>query len=195
MGVGGSDPKVPNDCVARQGCRTLCGAFTTDPAGCGLGNEAQCGCICEQRLNGPCPSELEALLACTGDTPSVQCSAQGRIFSGCENESVALELCDFRAREQLCAQSFPRCTPYCQATTLSYCPLGPESVASCLCGCEASFGVACAVPFDAFMTCSNDAPVFACDVSGRPAPAACAAEWQSVLDCVGGPSPAAPDAG
>jgi hypothetical protein len=195
LGAGGSAPPEPPACVPQQNCRTICSALAVDPSGCGFGHDGQCGCICEQRLNGPCPAELQALLACTGAAPSVQCSTQGRIFSGCESESVALELCDFRAREQLCAQSYPRCTSYCQAATLSYCPLGPESVSSCLCGCEASLAVTCAAEFDAFMVCSSDAPDFACDGLGRPTPEACSVEWQSLLDCsVGAPDPA-PDAG
>jgi len=183
-------------CVPRQACQTLCSAVAADPSGCGLGNDEQCGCICEERFNGPCAAELDALIACTGPAPSVQCASQGRIFYGCESESVALDLCDFRAREQLCAQSYPRCTPYCQAATLSYCSRGPESVTSCLCGCEASFATPpCDAAFDAFMTCSSDAPDFTCNPSGLPAPTSCDSEWQSVLDCVAPGAESAPDAG
>ncbi len=193
-GAGGSGMPGPA-CIPRQGCQTLCTALAADPSACGLGNDEQCGCICEERFNGPCSSELDALLACTGPAPSVECSSQGRIFSGCESESVALDLCDFRAREQLCAQSYPRCTPYCQAATLSYCSRGPESVTSCLCGCEASLATTCATAFEAFMTCSGDAPDFSCDGSGQPTPTSCSAEWQAVLDCVSPGAAPGPDGG
>lgn len=173
-------------CIPREGCQRLCSTFGTDPAGCGLGNGAQCGCECEERFNGPCPDELDALVACVGEAPSIDCRARGRIFEGCEDESFALEACDFGAREQLCARAYPACTPYCRAAVLAFCPLGPESAASCLCGCEASLVTTCAAEFDAFMSCSEQAPTFACDLAGRVTASACSAEWQALEACVAG---------
>lgn len=176
------DPPGPS-CIPRQGCQRLCRVLGDDPA-CGLGNVTQCGCACEQRFNGPCPEELDALLACTGDAPAIDCGARGRIFPGCEDESFALEVCDFQAREQLCAGSYPDCTPYCRGAMLGFCPLGPESVSSCLCGCEASLVTNCASAFDAFMSCTNKSPAFTCDADGRIAASACPTEWQALTACM-----------
>jgi hypothetical protein len=190
----GGSPGAPveESCIPRQSCQRLCAAFGSDPSSCGLGTAAQCGCVCEERYNGPCPAELDALLACAGDAPNIDCSTRGRIVPGCENESFALEACDFQAREQLCAGSYPACTPYCRAAVLGFCPLGPESVASCLCGCEASLVTTCAAPFDAFMACSTQTPTFACDEAGRPAATTCPSEWASLASCMS--SIGAPDA-
>jgi hypothetical protein len=190
-GAAGSGPEEPS-CIPRQECQRFCAAFGNDPSSCGLGDSSQCGCICEQRFNSPCPNELTALLACAGATPSVDCASRGRIFPGCERESFDLELCDFRGRERLCAQSYPRCQPYCEAAVLGFCSLGPENVTSCLCGCEASLVTRCETYFDAFMDCSADAPAFACDADGRSIPTTCLSEWQALSGCLDG-SP--PDAG
>jgi hypothetical protein len=179
----GDEPPAEESCIPRQGCQRLCEVLGTDPA-CGLGNVTQCGCACEERFNGPCPEELDALLACTGEAPSIDCRVRGRIFADCENESFALEVCDFQAREQLCAGSYPDCTPYCRGAILSFCPLGPESVASCLCGCEASLVTTCASAFDAFMTCTTKAPVFDCDGAGHIVATTCANEWQELDACM-----------
>jgi hypothetical protein len=181
---GGNGEPVEASCIPRQGCQRLCDVLGVDPA-CGLGNVSQCGCACEERFNGPCPEELDALLACTGDAPTIDCRVGGRIFPGCENESFALEVCDFRAREQLCAASFPECTSYCRGAMLSFCPLGPESFASCLCGCEASLVTTCATELEAFMTCAGDAPTFTCDPDGRPLASSCDTEWQALSACTG----------
>lgn len=124
-----------------------------------------------------------------GNNPGVDCASRGRIISGCEQESVALELCDFRSREQLCAQATPRCLPYCTALQLSFCPQGPESVTSCLCGCEASVAARCQTQLDAFMDCSADAPTFGCDSGGRNLPTSCLDQWQALNGCL------LPDAG
>lgn len=195
-GMAGSAPDIVTpSCIPRAPCQTLCGALALDPAECGVGNDAQCGCICEERFNGPCPDELSALLACTGESPSVDCATRGRIFAGCENESIALELCDFRAREALCADVFPRCTPYCRAAALSFCPQGPESVTSCLCGCEATLASTCENEFEAFMNCASDAPQFSCSTSGLPEPASCPSEWQALEGCASQFEPSPRDAG
>jgi hypothetical protein len=185
-GGGAPDDGAPS-CVPRQSCQRLCSTFGDDPASCGLGTLRQCGCACEERFNGPCPDELDALLTCAGDTPSIDCNARGRIFTGCEAESFALEACDFQARGQLCAGAFPACTPYCQGAVLAFCPLGPESVASCLCGCEASLVTTCGAEFDAFMTCTAQAPAFGCDIAGRIVASTCATEWSALSVCMGVP--------
>ena len=187
-GSAGSGPIEPG-CIPREDCRTFCAAFGNDPASCGLGNTAQCGCICEQRFHGPCPEQLGALLSCVGSTPRVDCANHGRIFTGCEQPSFELELCDFRAREELCAQSYPRCLPYCEAAVLGYCPLGTDSVTSCLCGCEASLIGRCESQFNTFMDCSADAPVFTCDGNGRELSSGCLSEWQALDSCVRGTTP------
>lgn len=194
-GVGGANENALPGCVAREGCQLLCSAWGSDPAGCGLGDAAQCRCICEERFNGPCPDELDALVECVGDSPAVDCSVRGRVFEGCEAASIELQVCDFLAREQLCAQSFPLCMPYCQAATLSFCPQGPESVTSCLCGCEASLATRCASELEQFMTCSSGAPEFSCGAAGRPVPTSCDLDWQALEACLGGDGSAAPDAG
>jgi hypothetical protein len=188
-GTGGTGPV--ESCVPHQECRSFCAAFGTDPSSCGLGDSSECGCNCEQRFNGPCPEELAALLVCAGSTPNVDCATRGRVFAGCESQSFALELCDFRAREQLCAQAYPRCLPYCEASVVSYCAQGPESVNSCLCGCEATLVTRCDAQFNAFMDCSADAPTFSCDGSGRIQAARCLGEWQALNGCILG----TPDAG
>jgi hypothetical protein len=193
-GAAGAPADFRPDCIPREGCQQLCRALGTDPAGCGLGDGDECECICEQRFNGPCPDELDGLLACTGEDISVDCPARGRIFRGCESESVALELCDFRAREQLCAQAFPACTAYCVPLTLSFCTRGPESVTSCLCGCEATLESLCSAQFDAFMSCSNQAPAFSCS-DGLPAPSQCLPEWRALQTCAGVTVSSTPDAG
>lgn len=190
----GGGGAMSETCIPRQNCQKLCAIFGNDPA-CGLGTGAQCGCVCEERFNGPCPGELEALLACAGSEPSVDCSTQGRRISGCAEQSLALEICDFRAREQLCAESFPNCMAYCRSAVLSSCSAGPETVTSCLCGCEASFTGACGADFDAFMACTGDAPSFECDSAGRPAPTTCASEWQSLMSCLQPGTGEPPDAG
>lgn len=190
---GGSAEPIENACIPRQSCQRLCGALGPDPASCGLGNAAQCGCVCEERFNGPCPEQLDALLACAGEGFSLDCTVRGRIVPGCENESFALEACDFQAREQLCAGSYPACTPYCRAAMLGFCPLGPESVASCLCGCEATLVTTCSTAFDAFMACTAQTPAFACDDTGRPAATSCPSEWRALSSCMEGLGP--PDAG
>jgi hypothetical protein len=183
-GSGGTAEEPPvESCIPREGCQRLCDVLGDDPA-CGLGNATQCGCACEQRFNGPCPEELDALLACTGDAPTIDCRARGRTFAGCENESFALEACDFQAREQLCAGAYPDCTPYCRGAMLSFCPFGPESVASCLCGCEASLVTTCAVAFAAFMTCTSKTPAFTCDTDGRITATSCPTEWQALAACM-----------
>lgn len=186
-GASGSDDPLGERCAPRQSCQRLCAAFGADPSACGLGNPRQCGCQCEERFNGPCPDELEALLACAGEAPSVDCRARGRIIEGCEDESFALEACDFQAREQLCAGAYPECTAYCRGAALAFCPLGPESVASCLCGCEATLVAACASEFDAFMACTTAAPAFACDGAGRIVARSCSAEWAALAACQGLP--------
>lgn len=178
----GEDPPAVS-CIPRQGCQRLCIVLGEDPA-CGLGNVAQCGCACEERFNGPCPDELAALLACTGDTPTIDCASRGRIFPGCEDASFALEVCDFQAREQLCAGGYPDCTAYCRGAMLGFCPLGPESVASCLCGCEASLVNDCTIPFDAFMGCTSKTPAFSCDPDGHITATSCPTEWQALQGCM-----------
>ena len=178
-----SDPPEP-ECVPREPCRRLCAAVGDDPANCGLGNRTQCGCICEDRFHGPCPEELEALTSCIGDTPSIDCSTRGRIFPGCENESFALELCDFRAREQLCASTYPACTAYCRGATLAFCPQGPETAASCMCGCEATLVTTCSSEFDAFMACTDNEPVFSCDGTGRLQANSCGDQWDALNGCM-----------
>jgi len=187
-GSAGSGPVEPS-CIPRQECQTFCAAFGNDPSSCGLGTAAQCGCICEERFNGPCPEELAALISCTGATPSVDCASHGRIFDGCESASFELELCDFRAREELCARAYPRCLPYCEAAVLGFCPLGTDSVTSCLCGCEASLIGRCEAQFNAFMDCSADAPAFTCDGNGRERASSCLTEWQALDSCVNGTPP------
>jgi hypothetical protein len=191
----GPDEPVGPACIPSLGCRQLCDSLGTDPSGCGVGNAQQCGCICEDRFNGPCPDELAAVLSCVGDAPSIDCDVRGRIFPGCERESLALEVCDFQAREQLCAQSYPLCSPYCEAATLSFCSQGPESVTSCLCGCEASLVTRCPDELATFMSCSSNAPQFSCDTSGLPVATACPAEWQALQGCFSPGSLGAPDAG
>jgi hypothetical protein len=186
-GAAGSGALAEPSCIPRQSCQRLCAAFGADPSACGLGNSRQCGCECEERLNGPCPDELDALLACAGDAASIDCNTRGRIFAGCEDESFALEACDFQAREQLCAGAYPECTPYCRSAVLAFCPLGPESTASCLCGCEASLVATCAGEFAAFMACTAQAPSFACDASGRVVATSCDAEWAALAACQGVP--------
>jgi hypothetical protein len=189
-GSGGSGPFDAN-CTPREDCLSLCASVGSNPSACGLGEPSQCACVCEQRFRGPCPDELAAVVACAGHAPSIDCAERGRIFPGCETQSVALELCDFRAREQLCAQSYPRCLSYCQPATLSFCPQGPATVTSCLCGCEATLIGNCEAQFDAFMACSADTPSFSCDSNGREVPAGCLGEWQTLQSCVSG----TPDAG
>jgi hypothetical protein len=135
---------------------------------------------------------LAALLACTGDSPSIDCKQRGRIFEGCETQSLALEVCDFRAREQLCAQEYPRCMTFCQSAVLSFCVQGPESLGSCLCGCEETFVTSCASAFNAFMDCTADTPAFTCDAVGRNQSTRCSAEWQALEACQRG---GVPDAG
>lgn len=193
-GGAGGEAGLPG-CIAREGCQRLCAALGDDPAACGVGNAGQCHCICEERFNGPCPDELDALLACMGDSSQIDCSVRGRIFPGCEAASLELEVCDFVAREQLCAQSYPLCRPFCEAATLSFCSQGPESLTSCLCGCEASVATRCATELEQFMTCSSGAPEFTCDAGGRPAPTGCELEWSALEGCIGAPSSAPPDAG
>jgi hypothetical protein len=186
-GAAGSGVAPEPSCVPRQSCQRLCAAFGADASACGLGNSRQCGCECEERLNGPCPEELDALLACAGEMPSIDCSTRGRIVAGCEAESWARESSDFQAREQLCAGAYPECTPYCQSAVLAFCPLGPESAASCLCGCEASLVTTCATEFGAFMACTAQAPSFGCDAAGRIVAASCDAEWAALAACQGVP--------
>jgi len=182
----GGPPDAPR-CIPRQSCQRLCSAFGADAAACGLGDSRQCGCECEERLNGPCPEELDALLACAGDAPSIDCRARGRIFPGCESESFALEACDFQAREQLCAGAYPDCTPYCRGAALAFCPLGPESASSCLCGCEATLVTRCEGQFTAFMACTATAPAFSCDSAGRIVATSCSAEWDALAACQDAP--------
>jgi hypothetical protein len=179
---GGGGSPAPT-CIPREGCQRLCGVLGVDPD-CGLGDVAQCGCSCEERFNGPCPDELAALLTCTGPTPTIDCAVNRRIFPGCEDESFALEMCDFRAREELCAASYPDCTPYCRGAMLGLCSLGPESLTACLCGCEATLVTTCASEFDAFMGCTAKAPTFACDANGRPTASSCPNEWQALSTCM-----------
>lgn len=192
-GMGGVEGFVP-PCIPRQACLDLCSSLGDDPASCGVGDAEECACICERRFNAPCPTELDALVACTGAGAEIDCTVRGRIFPGCEDESIALDLCDFRTREQLCAQGFPLCLQYCRAATLSFCSQGPESVSSCLCGCEASLATRCASDFGAFMSCSNDAPEFVCDGAGRPLSSGCSVEWQSLESCVDNSVLPGPDA-
>jgi hypothetical protein len=193
--AGTGEPSSGPSCVPRQSCQRLCGAVGDDPSRCGLGNVSQCGCVCEDRFNGPCPDELDALVACIGDAPSIDCSVRGRIFPGCEDQSFALEVCDFRAREQLCAGSYPECTAYCRGSMLAFCPLGPESLSSCLCGCEASLVASCSASFAAFMACTSQAPAFACDGAGRLTASSCASEWQTLSACMAGLVTGGADAG
>jgi hypothetical protein len=190
-GAAGSASNEPS-CVPRQECRSYCAAFGVDTSACGLGDSSQCGCVCEKRFNEPCPKELAALVACAGNAPDVDCATRGRIFAGCESESFALELCDFRGREQLCAQAYPRCLPYCEAAVLGYCSLGPTSVTSCLCGCEASLVARCDPEFEAFMDCTAEAPTFSCDANGRNVATSCLSQWQALDGCTRG---VVPDAG
>jgi hypothetical protein len=190
-GAAGSGSTEPS-CAPRQECRSYCAAFGGDTSSCGLGEPSQCGCVCEQRFNEPCPQELAALVACAGSSPDVDCATRGRIIAGCETESFALELCDFRGRERLCAQAYPRCLPYCEAAVLGYCSLGPSSVTSCLCGCEATLVERCDPQFEAFMDCTAEAPSFSCDADGHNLATSCLPEWQALDGCVRG---GLPDAG
>ena len=197
LATGGGAGQAPDEpaCLPRQECQRLCGALGDDPASCGLGDRRQCGCLCEERFNGPCPDELATLAACIRDAPSIDCAARGRIFPGCEDESFALEACDFSAREQLCAGAYPACTPFCRGLRLAFCTRGPESAAACLCGCEATLVTTCAAQFDAFMSCSAGTPTFACDADGRATAVSCADQWQALEACMAAPAPGSPDAG
>lgn len=193
-GAAGSSPDDPA-CQARPECQRLCGALADDPVECGLGDRRECPCACEERFNGPCPGELAALSDCIRDVPSIDCAARGRIFPGCEDESFALEACDFSAREQLCASAYPACTPFCQGLRLAFCPRGPESAAACLCGCEATVVTRCAAELDAFMGCTGGEPTFACDGDGRVVASSCEDVWQALAACMAVPAPGSPDAG
>jgi hypothetical protein len=177
-GAGGES----SSCIPREACQELCDVLGNDGA-CGLGTASQCGCNCEERFHLPCPGELDELLACVGEAPSIDCGVRGRIFTGCENESFALDLCDFQSRGELCAEDFPPCTPYCRGAILAGCTIGPESVSSCLCGCEQSYATKCAAEFATFMDCASNEPAFACDSSGRVVAALCEPEWQALDVC------------
>jgi hypothetical protein len=193
-GAAGSSPDAPL-CPASPECQRLCSGLADDPAACGLGDRGQCGCLCEERFDGPCPGELAALSDCIRDEPSVDCRERGRIFPGCEDESFALEACDFAARDQLCAGAYPACTPFCRGLRLAFCPSGPESAAACLCGCEATVVTRCATEFEAFMGCTEQTPSFACDGEGRVVAASCEPAWQALAACMAVPAPGSADAG
>jgi hypothetical protein len=193
-GAAGSSAEAPA-CPARPECQRLCSALADDPAACGLGDRQECACACEERFNGPCPDELAALSDCIRDAPSIDCAERGRIFPGCEDESFALEACDFSAREQLCASAYPACTPFCRGLRLAFCPAGPESAAACLCGCEATVVTRCAAELDAFMGCTGGEPTFACDADGRVLASSCEDEWQRLAACMAVPAPGSADAG
>lgn len=183
------------ECVPREECQRLCGALGSDPAGCGLGDPRQCGCLCEERFNAPCHDSLAALSECIGEAPSIDCAERGRVFAGCEDESFALEACDFAARGQLCAVDQPACTPFCRGLRLGFCARGPESVAACLCGCEATLVTRCQPEFDAFMACTDSAPSFSCDGAGRPVATRCDDAWLALSACMELPASGAADAG
>lgn len=151
--------------------------------------------MCEARFGDPCPAELAALSDCIRDAPSVDCAVRGRIFAGCEDESFALEACDFAARGQLCASAYPECTPFCRGLRLAFCPRGPESAAACLCGCEATVVTRCAAELDAFTDCAGAEPTFACGGDGRAVASSCEDAWQTLAACMARPAPASSDAG
>jgi hypothetical protein len=188
----GGPTSLRDDCTVTSACQSYCDALGPDPS-CGVGTAAQCGCLCEDRFNDPCPQKLAALLECVStSSASGDCRAQGRVIAGCEAESIDLELCDLGGREQLCGRDSPLCEPYCRATSLSFCSQASESVGQCLCGCELNIADRCDAELAAFMTCSASAPEFSCGAEGELLPASCAAEWQTLQVCVRGE---APDAG
>src|SRR5262249_13340131 len=134
--------------------------------------------------NGACPRELEAVLSCVGDDPISDCRTQGRLFVGCEDAAIDLELCDVRGREQLCGRSQPLCMPYCRGVRLSFFGPASASVVECLCGCQQNAAGRCLPQLEAFMGCTGDAPTFGCDANGELVPNSCPSEWQALQQCL-----------
>ncbi len=190
-GAGGSFEGSVPECEPSTECTALCEVLGGDVL-CGLGNARECPCVCERQLAGACFRELRDLLECGGQAPSVDCEHTGRALSGCEPESLELELCEVRAQEQSCALLLPECRPYCEAATFAYCGDGPSSVSDCLCGCELTLDGPCRPEFDAFLSCTAGAPEFQCDADDRLQSVGCADEWAALDACQG---LAAPDAG
>jgi hypothetical protein len=182
-GMGGGTP-LREDCTPSEACQTYCSALGPDPT-CGVGNAAQCACFCEERLNDPCPRELAAMLACISDkSATADCPARKRLIEGCEQEAIALELCDLSGLEQLCAGNTPVCDTYCRANVRSFCPEASESVSECLCGCEANVAGRCETELQAFITCASDDPSFSCGSAGELVPQTCTSEWQTFRTCL-----------
>jgi hypothetical protein len=187
-GMGGSTP-LRDDCTPSEACTSYCAALGPDTT-CGVGDAAQCACFCEDRYGDPCPAELAAVLECISErSASGDCSTRGRVIEGCEQETIALELCDLGGREQLCARNTPVCDPYCRATTLAFCNQSSESVGECLCGCEQNVSDRCETELQAFMTCADDDPTFSCGTSGELVPGSCSSEWQTFRTCLVGDQP------
>lgn len=178
-------------CQPSTGCVLLCAAIAGDTA-CGLGTRTDCVCLCEERINSSCPTQLTELTECIGDSPEVDCRFGGRVFGQCESESFELSSCESRSQEQACATSLPACEALCEPAISARCGQGPESILSCLCGCEEIYEVQCRAQFDAFMACSGQEPVFQCDSNGIPVPDLCVAQYALLQQCQRGE---APDAG
>lgn len=184
-GLGGATP-VRDDCTPSEACTSYCAALGPDTT-CGVGDAAQCACFCQDRYGDPCPDELAAVLECvSANSASGDCSTRGRVIEGCEQETIALEICDLGGREQLCGRSTPICDPYCRATTLAFCNQSSESVGECLCGCDENVADRCETELQAFMTCADDDPSFSCGSAGELVPDSCSAEWQTFRSCLVG---------
>lgn len=190
-GMGGS-PLLRDDCTPSEACTSYCAVLGPAPT-CGVGDAEQCACFCQDRYADPCPEELAAVLECASEqSASSDCGTRGRVIEGCEQQTIALELCDLGGREQLCARNTPICAPYCRATTLAFCNQSSESVGECLCGCEQHVADRCETELQAFLTCTGDDPTFTCGNAGELVPGACSSEWQTFRTCLVGE---APDAG
>ena len=183
-GEAGSSGMPVRECTPSQDCVDLCAAYGPDPA-CGMGSAAQCPCICEERLALSCPSELRTLLQCVGSpAASINCTATGRIFESCVDESLGLEDCELRVNEASCGSNTSVCAGLCRSARLAFCEAGPETVGDCTCGCERSADLGCSDELDSFSQCAGNSPAFTCDNAGRPVSADCPVQWQAVVECL-----------
>lgn len=163
-------------------CQRYCEQLGGAPE-CGMGGGAQCACVCEERFKRGCNAQLRAVSECVGQGPSPDSALRGRLFEGCEETAVALELCEAQVRERLCGQQSPGRQLYGRGARLAFCEQAPGSVAACLCGCETSLAVPCESQLAVFARCVGDAPRFSCNAQGQVTSEKCIEDWQALTFC------------
>lgn len=187
FGEGDSGDYVPPeqpDCDVSSACHAYCDAVVVVDQ-CGAGDEFTCLCACEERLADPCPAALDNLIECAGAAPEVTCTSGARLFSGCQEQSNALSICEARAVGDLGDAGLSDCESFCEGVVQAGCQTGEVSLVGCIGTCQGNLAGGCGTEYQAMLACYQEpGDVVSCDNDTITLQGQCSAEWQTLLACV-----------